>query len=88
MHTIQCPRCRHTFLSYAAECPECGLKRPRDTRSKWATWAGILTSVLTLFAAIVLVKKVNEENDAPTQWGNRSQGTASKRSAGVIASGR
>ena len=66
MQTIQCPRCRHTFLSYAAECPECGLKRPRDTRSKWGPMAALIISGIALTAATLMVNYISHQDDEPT----------------------
>ena len=63
MQTIQCPRCSHTFLSYAAECPECGLKRPRDTRSKWGPRAAVIISGIALGAAALMVKYIMHQDD-------------------------
>ena len=66
MQTIQCPCCRHTFLSYAAECPECGLKRPRDTRSKWGPRAALIISGIALTAATLMVNHISHQDDEPT----------------------
>jgi len=69
MQTIQCPRCRHTFLSYAAECPECGLRRPRGSRSSLGLLAAVVTSGVALAAAVMMAMKAAEQCDAaPTQW--------------------
>jgi ribosomal protein L37E len=65
MQTIQCPRCRHVFLSYAAECPECGLKRPRDTRSKWGPRAAVIISGIALGAAALMVEYIIHQDDEP-----------------------
>ena len=76
MQTIQCPRCRHTFLSYAAECPECGLKRPRDTRSKWRLLAAVVTSGFALAATALMVMKITGQNEDPSL---RSKATVKSR---------
>lgn len=63
MQTIQCPRCRHIFLSYAAECPECGLKRPRETRSKSLKRAALIASSIALTATVWMVKSLLGQPD-------------------------
>ena len=63
MQTIQCTRCRHIFLSYAASCPECGLKRPNIGRSKWGPLAALLVSVLALAATGLMIRSILRTED-------------------------
>lgn len=53
--TTQCSRCRHTFLRYAAACPECGLVRRRRkshrARAKAILCSAIAIALTTLFIA-------------------------------------
>ena len=64
MQTIQCPRCSHTFLSYAAECPECGLRRPNIGRSKCGLVA-LVASGITLAATGMMVRSILHTENEP-----------------------
>ncbi len=64
MQTIQCPRCRHIFLSYAAACPECGLPRPRGNRPRWIPCAAVIVSCLALAATVWMAKTLAQQDDA------------------------
>ncbi len=81
MHTIQCPRCSHTFMSYAAECPECGLKRPRDTRSTWGPRVGVIISCIALGAAALMVNYLMHQDDEPPMRGQTSVRAAAQVTA-------
>jgi len=76
MQTIQCPRCRHTFLDYAAECPECGVKPPRSIQINWRLWAAVVTSGFALVATTLMVKKTMEQDEDPSL---RTQAAAKNR---------
>ena len=65
MQTIQCPRCRHTFLCYAAECPECGFKRPRNIRFIWGPLIALTVSILALIATTLMVKQIIRLDEEP-----------------------
>jgi uncharacterized protein (DUF983 family) len=65
MQTIQCPRCRHIFLSYASECPECGLRKPRISGVKLAPLAALVVSGFALAATVMMAMKVTEQDGTP-----------------------
>ena len=67
MQTIQCPQCRHTFLSYSVICPECGLKRPKTGRSKWGLLVALVTSGLLLAATGMMVRSVLRTDKEPVR---------------------
>ena len=71
-NTIQCPRCKHTFVPYSAGCPQCGLKHPGQIRANWGSWAAVLTSGLALTAAVLMVMKVKEQDQVPSLRGQTS----------------
>ena len=71
-NTIQCPRCKHTFVPYAAGCPQCGLEGPSHIRANWGSWVAVLTSGVALTAAVLMAMKVKEHDEAPSFRGQAS----------------
>lgn len=84
--TIQCKRCDHTFLRYAASCPECGWIT-RRRKSHKARRIGILCSgiaiALTCFFATHTQSDTNSDRSATP-----SRSLASAAPARSAATGR
>jgi ribosomal protein L37E len=55
--TSACPKCAHTFLRYANECPECGFVTRRKKRSR-ARAKAILSSALAIAAACFFISQI------------------------------
>ena len=88
MPTIQCPRCRHTFLSYAPACPECGLSRPRDLRSLWGPCLALMVSGLALAFTVWVAWRFDHPDPvlpAPQMAGKADARTAVTASAAKVA---
>jgi hypothetical protein len=62
--SINCQECRHIFLRYARDCPECGWVRPRGRKMDRPMVASLIGSVVAIGMTFTMVVKYKTSNSA------------------------
>ena len=61
--TTECSRCKHTFLRYAAACPECGLVRRRRKSHRAKARAILCSAIAIVLTTLFIAETKSNAND-------------------------
>ena len=65
--TTECAKCRHKFLRYASNCPECGWIRPRRKKFNKAMAVSLVASALAIGLTFVIGDRIRQQDEVPVR---------------------